>query len=85
MTNKFSHIKSHKKISATALSPTVSQSETKGIRGKPDKKRIGRDAYDTLMSFLAEDLETPTTAYGVLVANSTKRNLRKQIEEIFIP
>lgn len=51
----------------------------------PSKKRIGREAYDTLMGLLSEDTETPTTPYGVLVANSTKRSLRKQIEDIFEP
>ncbi|QPB07319.1 hypothetical protein [Pseudomonas phage BUCT553] len=37
------------------------------------------------MSFLSEDTETPTSALGVFVANSTKRALRRQIEAVFKP
>lgn len=80
MSNRFDHITS--KRSLTSLPPEVSQRETSI---KPDKRRMGRDVFDTLMGLLSEDTETPTTPYGVLVANSTKRNLRKQIEGIFQP
>lgn len=80
MSNRFDHITS--KRSLTSLPPEVSQRETSN---KPDKRRMGRDVFDTLMGLLSEDTETPTTPYGVLVANSTKRNLRKQIEGIFQP
>ncbi|CAM0030694.1 hypothetical protein VPHD529_0040 [Vibrio phage D529] len=80
MSNRFDHITS--KRSLTSLPQEVSQRETSN---KPDKRRMGRDVFDTLMGLLSEDTETPTTPYGVLVANSTKRNLRKQIEGIFQP
>ncbi len=83
MTNRFSHIKSQRRTEAP-LTQQVSQCETT-IKGKPKQQRIGRDAYDTLMSLVSEDSETPTTPYGVLIANSTKRNLRKQIESMFLP
>ena len=53
--------------------------------GAPRATRIGREAYDTLMGLLSEDTETPTTPYGVLVANSTKRQLRKKVETLFQP
>lgn len=65
-------------------SETVSQRETK-VRGKLEQKSLGRDAYDTLMALLAEEQESPTTNLGTFVANSTKRNLKKQIESLFRP
>ena len=81
MTNRFSHITSQRRIS-DSLTNTSPQA---GLKGKPEKKRIGREAFDTLLGLLAEDSESPTTPYGVLLANSTKRNLRKQIEDLFQP
>lgn len=51
----------------------------------PKPERIGRKAFDTLMSLLAEDPETPVTAHGIFIANSTKRKLKKQIEGLFLP
>ncbi|AHN84653.1 hypothetical protein PV_002 (endogenous virus) [Gutovirus Vc1] len=55
------------------------------MKGKPKQKRIGREAYDTLMGLLAEAPESPTTPVGVFVANSTKRSLKRQVEELFTP
>lgn len=55
------------------------------VKGAPAKKRIGREVYDTLTSLLAEVPETPTTHLGVFVANSTKREIRKQIDGLFEP
>lgn len=81
MSNRFDHIKSQRRISQTVTNTEASPRPTV----KPEGKRIGRDAYDTLMSLLAEDTETPTTPYGVLVANSTKRNIKKQIKDLFKP
>ncbi|QZI86130.1 hypothetical protein PODOV006v2_p0036 [Vibrio phage 15E36.1] len=83
MTNRFSHIKSQRRAEAPLTQP-VSQCETT-IKGKPKQQRIGRDAYDSLMGLLAEAPESPTTHHGVFIANSTKRTLRKQIEELFLP
>ncbi|AWD90751.1 hypothetical protein [Pseudomonas phage Alpheus] len=59
--------------------------EPTGLRGAPKVQRIGREAYETLMGFLSEDTESPTSALGVFVANSTKRALRRQIEAHFKP
>ena len=84
MTNRFSHIQSPTRSTKSTLTNNVSQRETT-IKGKPSNTRIGREAYDSLMSLLSLDTETPTTPYGVLIANSTKRNLRMQIEELFKP
>lgn len=83
MTNRFSHITSKRRPEAP-LTQQVSQCET-NIKGKPSKKRIGREAYDTLIGLLAEAPETSTTPLGVFVANSTKRNLKRQVEELFQP
>ncbi len=83
MTNRFSHITSQRRTEAP-FANKVSQCETQ-LKGKPKQQRIGRDAYDSLMGLLSLDTETPTTPYGVLIANSTKRTLRKQIEEMFQP
>lgn len=55
------------------------------LKGRPEPVRIGRKAYDTLMGLLSEVTESPVTPYGVLIDNSTKRNLRRQIEELFKP
>ena len=84
MTNRFSHITSQRRVSSAVLQQSVSHVKPE-VKGKPSQQRIGQQAYDTLMSLLSEGTETPTTPFGVLVANSTKRNLRKQIEEIFQP
>lgn len=90
MKNRFSHITS-KRTDPTATESRISTyeaamaSSAEGNSVRPQKKRIGREAYDTLMGLLAEDSESPTTPYGVLVANSTKRNLRKQIEDLLQP
>ncbi len=84
MTNRFSHITALKKTSDAALSRQVSQRETQ-VRGKPAKIQLGRDAYETLLGLMAEAPEDPTTPLGVFVANSTKRILKKQIEEVFVP
>ena len=62
----------------------VSQRETK-IKGAPTTKRVGRETYDALMSLLSEEREGPTTPLGVFVANSTKRNLKRQMESIILP
>lgn len=69
------------------LSPSMrsGHSESSPVRGAPKVQRIGAEAYETLMSFLSEDTETPTSALGVFVANSTKRALRRQIEAVFKP
>lgn len=76
MSNRFTHITSR---TAQVLPEQVSLTrETESA-----KKRIGRDVFDTLMGLLAEDSETPTTPYGVLVANSTKRKLKREIEALF--
>lgn len=91
MANRFSQVTSKGLYDPTK--PRVEQLERIGTLDKqesrsklsPSKKRIGREAYDTLMGLLSEGTETPTTPYGVLVANSTKRSLRKQIESIFEP
>lgn len=83
MTNRFSHLTSQRRTEAP-LTQQVSQRETT-IKGKPKQQRIGREAYDSLMSLLSLDTETPATPYGVLIANSTKRNLLMQIEELFQP
>ncbi|WLJ89330.1 hypothetical protein [Vibrio phage vB_ValA_R15Z] len=93
MTNRFSHITSKSRYDPTSdIKYAVNRSlevaenlarDSNSVR--PQKKRIGREAFDTLMGLLAEDSESPTTPYGVLVANSTKRNLKKQIEDIFEP
>lgn len=83
MTNRFSHITSKRQPEAPSTQQ-VSQRETT-VKGKPTKKRIGREAYDTLMGLLAEAPESPTTPVGVFVANSTKRNLKRQVEELFTP
>lgn len=83
MNDRFSHISSNPARAALDKAQ-VSHCETK-VKGKKELNRIGRDSYDTLMSLLSEDRETPETPYGVLIANSTKRNLRKQIESLFIP
>ena len=77
--NRFSHITSQRRVSKDVANSHVS------VKGKPDTMRLGREAYDTLMSLLSEDTETPTTPYGVLLANSTKRNIRKQVEDLFKP
>lgn len=82
MTDRFSHIRSN--TDNPALRDQVSQRET-NVRGKKEQQRIGREAYDTLMSLMAEAPETPTTQLGVFVANSTKRNLKLQIESLFKP
>lgn len=83
MQNRYSHITSNP--NGTHLpSQSVSQRETR-VKGKKEVSRIGRDAYDTLVGLLAEEPETPTTPLGVFVANSTKRNLLKQIESLFKP
>ena len=88
MTNKFSHIKSQPRVNALLpeeLRSNVSQRETSTSIGRPKQHRLGKDAFETLMGLLSEDNETPSTPYGILLANSTKRNLRKQIREVFIP
>ncbi len=85
MKNRFSHITSQSQVSDAALQSSVSQCETNNVKGKPTVKSIGRNAYDTLMGLLSVDTETPTTPYGVLIANSTKRNLKKQVKELFKP
>lgn len=63
----------------------VAPEASNGLRGAPPVQRIGREAFDTLMGFLSEDTETPTSALGVFVANSTKRDLRRKIEATFKP
>ena len=83
MTNKFSQIEGHRRVAAETLNKTSNMDSQ--VKGKPQQQRIGRTAYDTLMGLLALDSESPTTPYGVLIANSTKRNLKVQIEELFIP
>ncbi|APU00177.1 hypothetical protein HOR54_gp40 [Vibrio phage Vp670] len=90
MKNRFSHITSKRTCDPTSIESQVKHYDrVKDALGsnsvRPQKKRIGREAFDTLMGLLAEDSESPTTPYGVLVANSTKRNLKKQIEDIFEP
>lgn len=55
------------------------------LRGAPKTTRIGAEAFDTLMSFLAEDPEAPTSALGTFVANSTKRDIKRKIEATFKP
>ncbi len=82
MNNRFDNITS-KKRKISLPQQEVSQRET--LKGKPKQSRVGREAYDTLMGLLALDTETPTTHHGVYIANSTKRNLRMQIEELFQP
>lgn len=82
MKDRFSHITSNP--ARLSSQENVSQRETK-VKGKKSKTRIGREAYDTLMGLLAEDRETPTTELGTFVANSTKRNLKIQIESLFVP
>ena len=83
--NRFSHITSHKKISEAALHPQAQNTGATSVKGQPKQSRLGREAYDTLMGLLSEDTESPTTPYGVLIANSTKRNLKKQVERLFQP
>lgn len=83
MTNKFDNLDQHRAAAASATNK-VSHRET-SMAGKPTQKRVGRDVFDTLMKLTAEDHESPMTPYGVLIANSTKRNLRKQIGELFLP
>lgn len=81
MTDRFSHI-----TSTPSRKPDVSQRETPTkVKGKPVQRRIGRDAYDTLMKLLSLEDEFPTTPLGTFVANSTKRKLRKEIEDYFAP
>lgn len=84
MKNRFSQVKSKSFTGSAPSHNNVSHRET-DLKGKPKQQRIGREAYDTLMSLLSEAAETPSTPYGVLIDNSTKRNLRRQIEEIFTP
>jgi hypothetical protein len=84
MTNRFDHITSQKQKSEAALHPQAPTVASK-VKGKPKLQRIGRDAYDTLMGLLSEDVETPLTPYGVFIANSTKRSLKRQVEGIFQP
>ena len=84
MQNRFSHITSQKQKSEAVLHPQAPVNGT-NVKGKPKQQRLGRDAYDTLMSLLVEDTETPLTPHGVFIANSTKRNLKRQVEELFQP
>lgn len=71
------------------LSPSMRNTgqshEPSSLRGAPQVQRIGREAYETLMRFLAEDPESPTSPLGTFVANSTKRALKRQIEATFKP
>lgn len=84
MTNRFSHLTSQKQKSEAVLHPKAPTSAN-NVKGKPKQKHLGRDAYETLLSLLVEDTETPLTPHGVFIANSTKRNLKRQVEEIFQP
>lgn len=84
MTNRFSHITSKRQVS----DPYPNQKEQHfeaGIKGKPTTTKLGKGAYETLISLFSEERETSTSPLGVFVANSTKRNLLRQIEEIFKP
>lgn len=82
MKDRFSHITSNP--TRLPLQEAVSQCETR-VKGKKPQTRIGREAYDTLMGLLSEERETSTTELGTFVANSTKRNLKMQIESLFVP
>ncbi|CAM0031019.1 hypothetical protein VPHD530_0043 [Vibrio phage D530] len=84
MTDRFSHITSNPARLATEGQAEVSQRET-SLTGKPKQRIVGREVFDSLMGLLAEVPETPTTPLGVFVANSTKRELRKQMMEIIQP
>lgn len=76
-------------MSDNHLSPSLrgqsAPAQSSGLRGAPERQRIGEKAYETLMSFLSEATETPTSDLGTFVANSTKRALRRQIEATFKP
>lgn len=84
MKDRFSHITSRN----PARDDNVSQRETTRVgkvRGAPEKERIGRDAYDKLISLLSEEQEDSASPLGVFVANSTKRKIRSQFEGLFQP
>lgn len=84
MKDRFSHITSRN----PARDDNVSQRETikaGKVRGAPEKERIGRAAYDKLISLLSEEQEVSTSPLGVFVANSTKRKIRSQFEGLFQP
>lgn len=86
-TNRFDHLTSKIKNQGKPWEDSMNES-SRSVQARslqPEPKRIGRDAYETLMGLLAEDRETPTTPYGVLLANSTKRNIRKSVEALLIP
>lgn len=55
------------------------------VRGKPSQKRVGRETYDALMALLVTTQESPTSPIGVFVANSTKRDLKRQMESLIQP
>lgn len=68
-----------------SLRNSLTGSGHSNVRGKPEKSRVGRKTYDALMGILAEEPETSTSPIGVYVANSTKRKLKKQMEELILP
>lgn len=57
----------------------------KEVKGKPTQKHVGRETYDALMALTAPVPESPTSPLGVFVANSTKRDLKRQMESLIRP
>lgn len=77
--NKFNHIVSKNRTTAEATLQTTN------VKGKPECIRLGKEAFDTLTALLALEQEYSTSTLGVFVANSTKRNILRQVEELFKP
>lgn len=55
------------------------------VKGKPTQKHVGRETYDALMALMEPVQESPTSPLGVFVANSTKRDLKRQMESLIRP
>ena len=62
---------SQNKFNAGARSPIAS------------KPTINKAAHNQLMSILTEANETPTSAHGVFIANSTIRDIKAKINNLF--